>query len=121
MIDFTDHRPALQLPLHLSLEPRSPRPGLCRIHASDRVPDPLERPHAHQRCLPGADLAEKENLHYVGVLSPGTPSHTHASKRCSNFRLECSSRAFAQAALRICWYSSVCSSIQHMALATVLA
>jgi hypothetical protein len=66
-------------------------------------------------------LAEKKNLHRDGILSPEKKSYTHASKRSLKFCVECSPCAFAQAALRICWQSSVFSSIQHMALVTVLA
>ena len=38
------------------------------MHASDCVPKPLERPHAHQRCLTGTDLANEENLRNNSVL-----------------------------------------------------
>src|SRR6266568_7933331 len=101
-----------------SPEPRRQRPQLDRMTPRTVLLEPIELPHAHQGCLSGTDLAEKEHLHSAGIPSSRTTLDMQASKRSSNFLLECSPWAFAQAASRICWYSPACSSIQHIALAT---
>src|SRR5579862_1227409 len=106
-VNFIDDGPALQAPLHLPFEPRSPRPRFDRMHALDCMAQTAERAHAHLRRLPGADFAEKQDLHgaatvrCVANLSPARSSRTQACKRSSNFPRECSVRALDQAAERI--------------------
>jgi hypothetical protein len=73
IIDLIHHRPALQPSLHLSLKPRSTRPSFARMHTADCMPESLERPHAHERRLSEADLADEKNFRH----SEGLHSRVH--------------------------------------------
>src|SRR5438270_12896295 len=87
------------------------------MHAQHRVTKSLQRTHAHEGSLAEADFADVENLHLERVANrplrsgPTCPIQEH--KRSSNRSLECC-RVFTHAASRICRYSAVRSSIQHI-------